>query len=702
MGAHPTSAYITLVCDLRELTPCSKERRSLQYEAGDAVSYRIGALAAAFVEEHSTARLRSMEPQPPWVALEHETNHSRTERTFRHRRSLDAGTAVVYAALVAVLLERMSAVAADLQLWADGSWFLIRVASTRSYYFWVGDWQREFFRARIFTILWEQTPLVLATHLRVHSLHVLSLIFGFSLYSHALFSLYICYRYASRRWYMLFPLLSFFAGTMNVEAYLATDSHFIVSLYWPVLFILLCGEELAGWTLVLLLGLSLPMVVSYESMMFFGVILAGVCAWRWRRFSRQKTLLASLAVWYLLGAALAAASVIWPFDSGNRQGFIRGLTILLQTQHLAAQVSLVVLLCCVLLLAVPSRLAGIQKLVAAVGLGSVCYLCIEVLLGRAPSSLDVEVSARVLNLFLPLAATCLLIGVLAGWLKPDRKTMARTAILVGALGLGQAYWNFGAIMRWQGMLATLRYELLLHQGPVAFDDSILSQQQLGPLRLHELHAGWPLLPLSLYEAGRGQIRSIIVPEAGAYWPFDPFDPATLPDLSRYRVYYDSYREALRRNWQYSLGDVLTFCKGGSAALFLRGRWSYPESDKTWGSGPDFGLDLPLSQQDLPDTLSLWAMVASNLAPGYPDLSVQVTVNDVPVGEWTFQYSSDPVTTRTLQISKAVLTLSNPARIRFHVLGPIRSPAEMGKGPDSRKLSLAVLELALEKGAEGIK
>lgn len=637
-----------------------------------------------------------MEPQPPWVALEHEPNHSRPERTFfQRRRSLDAGTAVVYAAVVAVLLERLSAVAADLQLWADGAWFLIRVASTRSYYFWVGDWKREFFRASIFTILWEQTPLVLATHLRVHSLHALSLIFGFSLYSHALLSLYICYRYASRRWYMLFPLLSFFAGTMNVEAYLATDSHFIVSLYWPALFILLFGEELTGWTLVLLLGLSIPMLVSYESMMFFGVILAGACAWRRKRFSQQKTLLAGLAVWYLLGAALATASVIWPFDPSNRQGFIRGLAILLHSQHLAAQVSLLVLLCCVLLLAVPSRLAGVQKLVAAVGLGSVCYLCVEVLLGRTPSSLDVEVFARILNLLLPLAATCLLIAVLAGWFKPNRKTIARIAILVGALGLAQAYWNFGAILRWQGMLATLRYELLLHRGPVAFDDSILSRQQLGPLRLHELHAGWPLLPLSLYAAGQGQIRSIIVPEAGAYWPFDPLDPATLPDLSRYRVYYDSYREALQRNWRYSLGDRLTFSKDGSAALFMRGQWSYPESDRAWSSGPDFGLDLPLSQEELPETLSLWAKVAPNLAPGYPDLSVQVTVNNVPVGEWKFQYSRDPVTTRSLQIPKAVLRLANPAQIRFHVLGPIRSPAEMGKGSDPRQLSLAFLELRLE-------
>jgi len=636
-----------------------------------------------------------MEPQPPLIALQHEAKPSQRVKTFRRRRPVDTGTAVVYAALVAVLLERMSAVAADLQLWADGAWFLIRVASTRSYYFWVGDWKREFFRARIFTILWEQTPLVLATHLRVHSLHALSLIFGFSLYSHALLSLYICYRYASRRWYMLFPLLSFFAGTMNVEAYLATDSHFMVSLYWPVLFILLFGEELTGWTLVLVLGLSIPMVLSYESMLFFGMVLAAVCAWRWKRSSQHRTLLAGLAAWYLVGAALAAASVIWPFDPSNRQGFMRGLAILLNSQHLAAQVSLTVLLCCGLLLAVPSRLAGAQKFIAAVGLGSICYLGIEVLVGRAPSGLNFEVSARVLNLLLPLAATCLLVAVLAGWFKPSRNTIARFAILVGALGLAQAYWNFGAIMRWQGMLATLRYELLLHQGPVAFDDSVLSQQ-VGDLRLRDLHAGWPLLPLSLFEAGRGQIRSIIVPEAGTYWPFDPFDPATLPDLSRYRVYYDSYRETLRRNWRYSLGEMLTFAKGGSAALYMRGQWSQPQSDKTWGSGPDFGLDLPLPQEELPKTLSLWAMVAPNLAPGFPDLSVQVMVNNVPVGEWTFQYSRDPVTTRTLQVPKAVLMLANPAQIRFHILGPIRSPAETGKSPDSRRLSLAFLELTLDR------
>ncbi|MGA2902432.1 MAG: hypothetical protein ABSD98_01265, partial [Candidatus Korobacteraceae bacterium] len=368
---------------------------------------------------------------------------------------------------------------------------------------------------------------------------------------------------------------------------------------------------------------------------------------------------------------------------------------LLHSSHVAAKVSLLVLLCCAVLFALPWRIAGIQKVVAAVGLVSVLYLCFDVLVGRTPSSLEVEVPARVLNVLLPLAATALLFLVLSGWSKPDARAIGLAAMLIGGLGIGQTLWNLAAIMRWQGMLATLRYELLLHEGPVAFEDSILSREQLGPLHLRDLHAHWPLLPLSLYAAGRGEIRSIILPEPGTYFPFDPFAPDTLPDLSRYRIRYDFYREALRHNWQYSLGQTLTFTRGGSAARFMRGDWANAEDWATWGSGPDFGLDLPLSPNDIPNTVSLWAMVAPNLAPNFPDLSVQVTVNSVPVGNWSFHYSPDAMTTRTVQIPKDVLTISNPAKIRFHVMGTIHSPTEMGNGSDPRKLSLAFVKLTLE-------
>ena len=620
------------------------------------------------------------------------------KRSRPRRDALAVGTAVVYASLVAVLVERLTAVAGDLQLWADGAWFLVRIASTRNYYFWIGDWKKELFRSRLFTILADQTPTVLATHLPIHSLHALSIIFGITLYSHALLSLYLCYRFTPRRWYMLFPLLSFFAGTMNVEAYLSTDSHFIVSLYWPLLFLLLFCTELRRGTMLLLIALSVPTILSYESVMFFGLILAGVCLWRRQTLPAHRALMIGLAVWYLAGAAMAAAATIWPFDPSNRAGFLHALLHLLHSSHLAAQASLLILLCCALLLLLPTRMAALQKVVAAVGVLNICYLCVAVLLGRTPSSLEVEVQARVLNLLLPLAATALLFVVLAGWSKPNAKAIGLTAVLIGGLGIGQVLWNLAAIMRWQGMVATLRYELQLHEGPVAFEDSIMSRQQLGPLRLRELHAHWPLLPLSLYEAGRGQVRSIILPESGAYFPFDPFAPATLPDLSRYGVGYESYRKALERNWHYAMGQTLTFQRGGSAAPFLRGQWADAETWATWGSGPDFGLDLPVSPGEVKGDATLWALVAPNLSPDFPQRTVEVLVNKVPVGSWQFKFSADPFTTRTLPIPKAVLGLSNPVQITFHVVGPLLSPTEMGTASDPRKLSLAFLKLRLQVAA----
>ncbi|HLI64120.1 MAG TPA: hypothetical protein VKV05_12025 [Terriglobales bacterium] len=607
--------------------------------------------------------------------------------------ALRVGTAIIYASLVAVLVERIIAVASDLQLWGDGAWFLIKIASSRNYYLWIGDWKRELFRSRLFTILAEQTPAVIGTHLRIHSLHVLSLIFGVTLYSHALLSLYLCHRYAPRRWYMLFPLLSFFAGTMNVEAYLSTDSHFVVSLYWPLLFILLFREELTAGTTLLLIALSIPTILSYESMMFFGIILAAVCLWRWKRLPHQRALMAALAVWYVAGAALAAAAVIWPFDPSNRTGFFHAIFWLMGSSHLAAKISLVVLLCCSVLLVLPSRLP-IQKLTFAVGLLGLLYLYFAVFVGHTPSSLDVEVQARVLNLLLPLAATALLLLVLVGWSRPDARAIGLAAVLIGGLGFGQVFWNLAAINRWQGMLATLCYELQSHEGPLPYQDSILSSPQLGPLHLGELDPNWSLSPLSLYETGRGEVRTIIVPEPNTYLPFDPYALAALPDLSRYRIRYDFYREALEHEWQYRLGETLTFTRGGSAAQYLRGNWANAEDWATWGSGPEFGLDLPLTEKEIPETVLLSATVAPNLAPNFPDLSVEVRVNNVPVGTWSFRYSPSAITTRSVQIPKAVLAAANPVQIRFHVLGPVHSPAEMGKGPDPRKLSLAFLKLAL--------
>lgn len=605
------------------------------------------------------------------------------------------GRAFIFASLVALLLERATAVANDLQLWGDGVWFLVRIASTRTYYFWVGNFWTDFYKSRVFTNLGVQTPLVLATRLNIHHLHALSIIFGITLYSHGLISLYICYRYAQQRWYLLFPLLSLFAGTMNVETYMVTDSHFLVSLFWPVLFILLFRDELTKGTLLLLLALSIPTVLAYESMIFFGVILAAVCAWRMRKFARHRGLMAGLAAWYLLGVGMAIAAVIWPFDPSNKAGFIRGLEILYVSNHLAAKVSFGVLFCCALLLAIPPRLKIIQSVIAAAAVLAVLYLCLQVFLGHVPTSLNDQISARVLNLLIPIAVSVLLFCVLGGWFRPDRRTIALTAIAVGALGIGQAYWTLACIGRWQGVLATLRYELELRDGPIPFEESIMSHGRLGPLQMIDLHATWPLSPLSIYASEGGVVKSIVVPPPTAYLPFNPLSPQTLPDLSRYGVNYEPYIDALRHGRRYAVGETLKFSRGGNAAKFLNGGWSWQEDWATWSMQQDFGLTLPLA--DLPSSdVMLTAQASPSLSPGFSHLTVDVLVNEQPVGVWSFDYRPEfKPETKELRIPKDVLLLAEPVGIRFHIREPLKSPTEQGKGSDPRKLGLAFVNLQLD-------
>lgn len=186
------------------------------------------------------------------------------------------------------------------------------------------------------------------------------------------------------------------------------DSHFVLSLHWPTLFILLFCEELRGGTRILLLVLSIPLVLSYESALFFGLILAGVCVWRMNKYSRRRALAGGLAIWYLCCAGVAATSILIPFDPTNKNGFVNGLIGVLHSGYLGAKASVPVVLSCPLLLLTSVRYSGIQNLLAAVGIAAVSYEVFRVLVAEAPETLDSQLGARSLNLLVPLAATGLL------------------------------------------------------------------------------------------------------------------------------------------------------------------------------------------------------------------------------------------------------------------------------------------------------
>lgn len=604
------------------------------------------------------------------------------------------GRAALGAAAVAFVFHVLLAVTCDLHLFGDGTWWLLRMASSKSVTYWYSDWWSEFFRSRIGTYIVIEAPTLLAIAVGVRSLHALSIIFGFTLYLHAPLGIYICFRYTRERVYLLLPVLSLFAGSMNCAAYMINDSHFVVSLYWPALFILLSGVELKGRTLALLLVLSAPMIASYESMVAFGAILAGVCVWRMWTGRMRRAVYGGLALWYLLSAAFAAAGVMWPFDPANKDSFVTYALILFEKGYLGPNVSAIVLVCTAVILLAPPSLPRIRQVAVWIGCAAAGYMMLQVLIGQYPSSLDVQIVARTVNFTVPLLTTALLFALRSRRMTSTTRTVGLAACLVSALGIAQCFGNMGAAVRWTGMLSTLRGELARTEGPVPYRQSIMSRDRLGPLPLNQLYGGWGLLPLSVYAAENGQVRSLVLPAPGQFLPFDPYSPDQFPNLSSYGINYDAYRKALPRHVAFEFGQTLNFTRGAAALAALGRGWSYPEPWATWSEGQEFDLAIPMAESHGQKDILFDVFFVPHLAPGQPRLTTEVTVNDVAFGRWSLEYKPGfEIWNRQLRIPAEVFFKMNPVRVRFRIAERLKSPTELGAPSDPRKLGLALVKIS---------
>ncbi|MGB8890215.1 MAG: hypothetical protein WCC87_26050 [Candidatus Korobacteraceae bacterium] len=583
-------------------------------------------------------------------------------------------------------------------LYGDGSWFLVKMLSENHVAVWNVHGWHDFFAGRFGAFAYQEYPTLLAARLHVHNLKLLSLIYGVTLFSFKPLSILLCYRFARDKRLIIFPLLTLFAITMNSEVYLVTETHLMSALFWPALFGLMYRRKFGPLDLAAMVIISAPLLVCYESMAIYGLILCAACIYRYftvAQSRREKWLSWVFFAWYALGVLFAVLAIVFPRDVANRQGFLKSLLFVLHNDHIGARVSCIVLILCALIVLIPERYRTVLNGLA--GIAVLCSLAIPLYIVRHPEAthFGTHVIARTMNASAPLALAVGFVVLHFHLLQVGTAKYQRLFVIAAVLGMCQSGWSMVASTQWSNMLTVLRAELRTHSGPVPFENTPLSQSVVDGQPIRNLHADWPLMSLSILYSDHRAVQTILLPPAGGFEPFNPYAPAALPDLSHFGVRYDLYREALKRQGEYVLGETLTFNREGNASPFLRGDWASAEDWATWSDGPDFGLDLPLSQKDLPDTVVLRATVAPNLSPKFPGLAVQVSVNDVPVGNWSFQYSPDAFTTRTVPVPATILTRANPVRIRFHIAGPLRSPSEMGKGPDPRKLGLAFLKASLE-------
>lgn len=249
-------------------------------------------------------------------------------------------------------------------------------------------------------------------------------------------------------------------------------------------------------------------------------------------------------------------------------------------------------------------------------------------------------------------------------------------------------------MQWSNMLRVLRSELHNSVGPIPFDSSIMSQAVVAGAPIRNLHADWPLLPLSILCADAGNVKSVIVPGPAMFRPFDPLSPDDFPKLARYGVRYDTYRQALAETMAFGLGDTISFTSKGNATRYEAVGWSHPEEWGTWTDGSAAELRLYVKEIADGDVL-LGAVVGAFVNEAQPTVTAQVYVNGSAITDWNFDYTPTAVgiVDREALIPDAVFNRRRPVAVAFK-FSQTRSPAELGMGGDPRHLGLGFVRLTL--------
>lgn len=449
---------------------------------------------------------------------------------------------VVQSVFFLYLVQIVYALSESRHLYGDGAWFLIRSLAENG----VISLGNQFYHSRFLAHLVTQWPVLALSRAGVHDLGALSLVYGIALYICKPSSLILCYRFLKNKRLIIFPALALFAGTINSEVYIVTESHLSVALFWPLLFLIAYERPLRAATRLWFIGLSIPTLLCYETNVVFCAVLFLACTWRlWSREDGRadQSLMALVGIWYLAGVVFSVLAILHPLDPVQRNAFVEHGAILLRLAPPGVFASLVTvtLLVAILLGGGRSRLAC--WLACGIGAWSSATLVGSIWAHPEQTDFDLQMFARSASLVVSIGALLLWLLVSSVQERPPAAWRA-CIILVGTLATCQCMWSIMATSQWAKMVTLLRLELASRDGIVPYDTSLLARDTVGGLTVRRLHAVWPLLPMSIIFNGKPGISTLLVVDNYPFRPFDARDGRDLPDLSRIGLRYDAYLRAL--------------------------------------------------------------------------------------------------------------------------------------------------------------
>jgi hypothetical protein len=417
-------------------------------------------------------------------------------------------------------------------LLADGSYCMVRVLETGHFV--------PIVACRSFAAYVYQLPLIIALKLRMTGIPWLSLVFGIGCFWVWPVAMVLCYLLAPRHfWLVMFACA---AGYLNA-AFVAVGEHIMAhAIFWPALFAILYVRPLTPFASAALLGSSILLMRSYESMLFLGPLLIALVIWRMisERENLWRQMVLAAAVVFLAAATDIALGGVEHPNPINYYGFKHGPMVELQTPTWTLQMT--VLWTVIMLLSMYSRAAKVLRSPAGLFLTGLIVLFWGAWPLLAPRQLDPasQYECRFLDLLVPLllAPVAVALAVKSKWLATQLPDLTRLAAM---MLVAQSLWQISATREWQGYIGI--WERVLASG-VDGPIRISPNDDFG--KFDHLYFTWanPCLSLML---GPQHVQAIILPSQPTGWmPFNPFNPKSLPDLKQYGVDYSEYIASLRR------------------------------------------------------------------------------------------------------------------------------------------------------------
>ena len=157
-----------------------------------------------------------------------------------------------------------------------------------------------------------------------------------------------------------------------------------------------------------------------------------------------------------------------------------------------------------------------------------------------------------------------------------------------------------------------------------------------------------------------------------------------------RAEQKAQKQPAPRKGNYTLGDVVSFARGGGSDRYKRGGWGDTEKDCTWTNARSAKLTFSLVDADQPLRLRMRLAGFTN-PPALSSQPVEVLVNDESIAEW--EVTSDVAD--FIALIPAEVANHEQLNIRFRI-PEAASPKVLGVGDDPRLLGICCYELAITR------